>query len=370
MKLISRKKFSCTSILVTVLVCVSAMLCAQPAAGTYDWKDYSNAIRATSSDTTPAMWTIGNGFTAVAQGNGTGGAIRVIIDTSLRTSALRFDKIGVSPVISDAVLKSTDGSPFELKQFSFWPTSGSISGTVTITAKRNGIVLDSVTARYSASTPVTKIPVDVSSNKNFHNIDEVVFTGFGPGMLLDDIVIDTAVTILPADLLSFDVSQASSGVLLQWSIAAQKDNNNFTIERSHDGSSFTAIVSLPEKNIAEGRANYSYTDLNPSNGDNYYRLLQYDVDGGVEDFGTKKVVIKDLHSAYVYPNPVTSNRVTVYLGHSITRPVLYQVADMNGSIVQKGILTNSVETIGVDGLAKGLYILRLNTGEIIKLDKK
>src|SRR5665213_1157112 len=298
MKVSSIKKFFCTSILGTLFVCVSAMLCAQPAAGTYDWKDYSSTIKASSSGMTAATWMIGNGLTAVTEGNGDGGAIRVIIDTSLRTSALRFDKIGVSPVISDAVLKSTDGTPFDLKQFSFWPTSESISGAVTITAKRKGIVLDSVTAHYSESTPVTKIPVDVSSNKNFRDIDEIVFTGFGPGMVLDDIVIDTAVTILPADLLSFNVSQASSGVLLQWSIAAQQDDNNFTIERSNDGSSFTAVVSLPEKNIAEGRANYSYADLNPSNGANYYRLLQYDVEGRVEDLGTKKVIIKDLHSAY------------------------------------------------------------------------
>ncbi|MEO7120221.1 MAG: T9SS type A sorting domain-containing protein [Ginsengibacter sp.] len=370
MKLFSIKRFSSTSILVIVLVCVSAMLLAQPAAGTYNWDDYSNAIKATSSNMTPARWMIGNGLTAVTEGNGAGGAIRVTIDTSLRTSALRFDKIGVSPVISDAALKSTDGKPFNMKQFSCWPTSGGTSGTITINAKRNGVVLDSVTARYSASTPLVKIPVDVSSNKNFANIDEVVFTGFGPGIMLDDIVIDTAVSILPADLLSFNAGQVSSGVLLQWSIAAQQDDNNFTVEHSNDGSSFTAVVSLPEKNIAEGRANYSYADLNPSDGANYYRLLQYDVDGKVEDLGTKKVMIKDLHSAYIYPNPVTSNRVTVYLGHSITRPVLYQVADMNGSIVQKGILTNSVQAIGVDGLSKGFYILRLNTGEAIKLDKR
>lgn len=354
----------------TALVCASAIVYAQPAAGTYDWKGYSNGIKATSSDITPAMWVIGNGFTAVTEGNGAGGAIRVIIDSSLNTAALRFDKTGSSSVINTAVFKSTDGSPFELKQFSFWPTGKAISGTVTITAKKKGVVLDSVTAHYSASTPVTKVPVDVSENKNFHNIDEVVFTGFGPGIMLDAIVIGTAVIILPADLLSFDASQASSGVLLQWSMAAEQDNNNFTIERSNDGSSFTTIVSLPEKNVVEGRANYSYTDLNPSNGDNYYRLLQYKVDGTVESLGTKKVMIKDFHSAYIYPNPVTSNQVTVYLGHSITRPVLYQVADMNGSIVQKGILTNSVETIGVDHLAKGLYVLRLNTGEAIKLDKK
>jgi hypothetical protein len=245
--MISIKRFSCTSILVMVMVCASAMLYAHPALGMYDWETVSKSIKAT-----------GSGMTAVTEGN--------------------------------------------------------------------------------------------------------------PGTVMDDIVIDTA--LLPSDVLSFEASPASSGVLLQWSIAAEQDNNNFRIEHSHDGSSFTVIVSLAEKNIAEGRANYSYIDLNPSDGDNYYRLLQYDVDGKVEDLGMKRVLIKSLNSAYIYPNPVTSNRVTIYLGHSITRPVLYQVADMNGSVVQKGILTNSVQTIGVDGLANGLYILRLNTGEIIKLDKK
>lgn len=168
---------------------------------------------------------------------------------------------------------------------------------------------------------------------------------------------------------SYKASQTIQGILLQWSVDSVRDNSYFAIEHSTDGNTFTALVSLPAKRSMNDTA-YSYTDINPSQGNNYYRLLQYNVAGKVKDYGIQQLTIKSQQGAYVYPNPITAARVTIYLGHAIDKPVLYQIADMMGAILQRGILTNSVQTIDVNNLSKGYYILKLNTGETIQLDKK
>lgn len=343
------------------------LLLAQPAAGTYDWENLTDNMAAASSDTTPTTLVIGSGLTAIGEGDGTRGVKSVHISNGPGTTALRFESPGQTSVLKNAILKSTSGKEFKLNQLKFWVSRSATPGVVTITAKKDGMVTGSVAYPYTASTP---IQVTVSANINFQNIDELVFSGFGEDITLDDVMITGAVTAPLVDVLSFKANQSLQGVLVQWSVSPEENYNHFTLEHSSDGTSFTSIATVPAEAADNNRTSYSYTDLNPVQGNNYYRLLQYTGGGNTRNFGTRVVTIKTQANAKAYPNPIEGNEVTIYLGHAIDKPVSYQITDLNGEIFQKGILTESVQTITVGNLSKGLFILRLSTGQTIKLDKK
>jgi hypothetical protein len=62
---------------------------------------------------------------------------------------------------------------------------------------------------------------------------------------------------------------------LIWTTAHEINNHHFTVEKSKDGLAFNAIGDV----LPSLQNNYSFTDKNPFNKNNYYRIKQVDVDG-------------------------------------------------------------------------------------------
>jgi hypothetical protein len=92
--------------------------------------------------------------------------------------------------------------------------------------------------------------------------------------------ITIAATVLPVTGLQFSGNDSGAVVLLQWSTYTETNNSHFEIQRSTNGSNFQkiGIYKAPEGNSESTRA-YRFTDYNPAEGTNYYRLKQYDLDG-------------------------------------------------------------------------------------------
>lgn len=73
--------------------------------GVYNWEGFTaGEVHAISTNTAPAIWEIGNGFTAMATGNGNGSQMRVLIASSLATKALRYDGLA-GATLNSAILK-------------------------------------------------------------------------------------------------------------------------------------------------------------------------------------------------------------------------------------------------------------------------
>ena len=161
---------------------------------------------------------------------------------------------------------------------------------------------------------------------------------------------------LPLTLLNFSAKPTDNQVALQWYTATELNTSHFIIQHSTDGSSFTDIGTV--KAIGSGANGYQFTDNNPINGINYYRLKSVDKDGG---FSYSKVVSVQLtvnsNQLAVFPNP-TKEKVTVRGNHIVS----VQVVDNMGRVIKTQLLKDaSNPTLSLTGMVAGVYHLRVQT---------
>lgn len=104
------------------------------------------------------------------------------------------------------------------------------------------------------------------------------------GMEIQDLLLTTIYCgpgILPVELLSWTADQLDHAVRLSWSTGAERNNDSFIIERSADGSLWSAIGEVAGSGNNTALIHYDWDDLAPLAGLNYYRLRQVDTDGSV-----------------------------------------------------------------------------------------
>ncbi len=87
---------------------------------------------------------------------------------------------------------------------------------------------------------------------------------------------------LPVELLHFTAQPSKAHVSLNWATASELNNDYFDVERSTDGRSFQKIERVKGAGTTDVTLHYSYKDVKPQRGQNYYRLKQVDFDGAFE----------------------------------------------------------------------------------------
>lgn len=108
---------------------------------------------------------------------------------------------------------------------------------------------------------------------------------------------------LPIELISFNADLRGDQVNLNWVTANEWNNDFFTIEHSTDGVDFKALEKIQGAGNSSTIQSYQTAHQNPSQGFNYYRLLQTDFDGTSSYSSIKSVEVFD-GKIGAYPNPV------------------------------------------------------------------
>ena len=168
---------------------------------------------------------------------------------------------------------------------------------------------------------------------------------------------------LPITLLYFTAkSTKENTVLLNWSTTSENNNDYFTIERSKDANNFEKVTTVPSKGNSTIKQDYAFTDFQPFQGASYYRLTQTDKDGKFSLSQIEKVVIAGAQfSATASPNP-TRDIVQLRISGQINKNFNYLLTDMNGKILMKATISNSVTPIDLSNLSQGMYILKITDG--------
>ena len=177
-------------------------------------------------------------------------------------------------------------------------------------------------------------------------------------------------TILPVQLVHFSGHKISSGNLLQWQTAGQKQLREFIVEKSADGNRFAEMMAVVAKNGTQAGAGFSYeiTDLKPMETGNYYRLKMVHADGSFQY--SKTVFIagsgKQLFELFtLFPNPA-EQQVFAQLYLAEYGPVQYIITDGRGRRVaqQRLLLSNGMQqvSIPVQALAAGQYVITFTNG--------
>ncbi|MFD1630402.1 discoidin domain-containing protein [Pseudopedobacter beijingensis] len=173
---------------------------------------------------------------------------------------------------------------------------------------------------------------------------------------------------LPVSLIDFTAKTQTNGtVSLNWSTASEQGNNYFLLERSADGKNFSSLTEVPSKG---SNSNYQFTDAQPLNGNNYYRLTQVDKDGKSKELSIQSVSVSlAKQNSNIYPNPLKGNTFYITLGeNNNSNPVTVTVSSLVGKEVYKGSFTSSdIKVELASKLPSGIYTVKAGAQQTFKL---
>lgn len=87
------------------------------------------------------------------------------------------------------------------------------------------------------------------------------------------------IAVLPITLSSFKPSREANAVKLTWTTSSESNSDYFEMLKSTDGKTFTAIGAVKAAGNSNQNLVYSFKDVNPVKGTNYYQLKMVDLDG-------------------------------------------------------------------------------------------
>lgn len=186
----------------------------------------------------------------------------------------------------------------------------------------------------------------------------------------DGLTASTYYSILPVSFVSFTArKQEDATVFLQWITSHEQQNHHFDVERSTNGIHFVSLGTVQASGNPNG-ASYSFVDLSPVQGINYYRIKQVDNNGREQVYGVRLVNNSRVPGALVlYPNPVMKG-FTVSLSAQPVKPLAYSIQNANGQVLQNGTITSNNQWIAIPHLSPGVYVLKLENGQTTPFTKQ
>ncbi len=171
-------------------------------------------------------------------------------------------------------------------------------------------------------------------------------------------------TMLPVTLSGFKGACRNNAVQLDWTKESGSDNS-FTIERSSDGSNFTAIGTLQSN--TPGPQAYTWNDFAPLAGATYYRLSMRTQDGAVSYSPVINVNGCSRDNLQLATDP-TTGRSSLLLQLQENAQVDISLCDMLGQQMSVSGLTGHHSfqpgyyqlPVNDRGLSKGVYVLTVS----------
>ncbi|HRI22277.1 MAG TPA: Ig-like domain-containing protein, partial [Panacibacter sp.] len=178
--------------------------------------------------------------------------------------------------------------------------------------------------------------------------------------------------ILPIALLSFNAAlQADGNVAINWSTAAEVNNDHFLVEKSSNGRSYSTLSKVAAGNSPATTNDYKVLDKYPVKGINYYRLTQFDKDGRSFISGIKTVNVNKVNTGIsVYPNPLNGRLINIQLSSPAVNKLSVRLLNIAGKVIYNGTYIPQAGTLQVilpSKPAAGLYMLAVEGYAPIKL---
>ena len=179
---------------------------------------------------------------------------------------------------------------------------------------------------------------------------------------------------LPVTWLYFRGTNQNKNNLLEWATANEQNSKEFKVERSLDGSNFTDIGTVAAAGNSNTTRSYNYTDRNIDRLNStvmYYRLRQIDLDNRYKYSTVIRLTYKEKETPHsiVYPNPA-STVITISIGDKKLIGTVASVFDMNGKLLQNITISGDSQTIDISRFINGIYFIRLENKETLRIVKQ
>ncbi|MBN8676084.1 MAG: T9SS type A sorting domain-containing protein [Chitinophagales bacterium] len=318
---------------------------------------------------------------------------------SLKTNADEFTEIvatnfsGYSPVTFIADLPSSAGGGLFMNSSGintgFSPggniLSFSYNGASITSSSSYAMRFDNTSATVTTSGLLGRYPGDVSTiggRAPFQNIN--FLKGYIAEIIVYNRVLSIAETndinnylitkygffgtcsVLPLDLLDFNVSVNRNTINLSWKIADETSIREYIPEYSRDGSHWNPLDTLIA--LKNGILNqvYQWTDLSPATGNTYYRLRIQKTDGSFFYSATKKITLENSNDpVHLFPNPFI-NSIQIAAKHN--EPLHVRIFTNDGKLVSNMTVISN-RTVPLGHLSPGFYYAEIKGKNLFAIKK-
>lgn len=178
----------------------------------------------------------------------------------------------------------------------------------------------------------------------------------------DKFIVERQVAVLPVTLIKFQVDKTEDGNVVNWETASETNNSYFIVYRSIDGITFKELSRIAAKNKA---SKYQFVDAYPISGDNYYKLVQVDLDGKLVSLGVKSLRfdLKAENYVNIYPKPADRS-IYIDFNKTFESSITVKLFDLNGKELKQVVIpsqktpVNYVLTLD-QKITTGIYIISI-----------
>ena len=173
---------------------------------------------------------------------------------------------------------------------------------------------------------------------------------------------------LPVELLSFVGVCDNNLISLNWKTASEHNSDYFEVLKSRDGINWSILTTLNSAGNSTQELTYTTKDENAIDGNNYYKLLQYDIDGQSKEYGPINVMCSENTKGYfsIFPNPSSGSFQVVLNNKNMVGDGKLIIKDTKGSeILNKEInIVSGINLYNIGGLnmVDGIYYIQVSNG--------
>ncbi len=185
--------------------------------------------------------------------------------------------------------------------------------------------------------------------------------------------------VIPVTLTDFRGTRNGKKVDLLWNTSSESNNKGFYIERSTDGINYITLSFVASKapgGNSSVNMDYVFSDIQPMQSYNYYRLKQVNFD---DKFTYSKTVMVrfdkqgTIFISNIYPAPA-STVLHASVESAIKTNGIISIVDMNGKVIKNypvSLNTGSdLLDVDISSIAKGMYILRIVADGVVTNSEK
>ena len=176
-------------------------------------------------------------------------------------------------------------------------------------------------------------------------------------------IVFTPALVLPLSFTSIKAYQQNKDIAVEWKVENESNLKQYDVEKSVDGNNYAIVNTIAANNSA--LSNYKWLDVNPSEGNNYYRVRSTDVNGKIAYSTVVKVYMgKGKQRISVYPNPVVNGTINLQLANQPSGVYGIRLMNKLGQVMISKQINHaegsSTETIQISRYAPhGIYQLEV-----------
>jgi hypothetical protein len=167
--------------------------------------------------------------------------------------------------------------------------------------------------------------------------------------------------VLPVEFKTVEAFRKEGGIQVEWKVASEKNVKSYTVEKSGDGQQFEDAAIVDAKVFSTEQLPYTWFDLKPFQGNNYYRIKSTGKDGNIS-FSNIALVRpgEATETITVYPNPVKNHQFTIQFRNNEIENYSVKLINNAGQIlffkVLPQVAVNASYSIKLSStLQKGVY---------------